>query len=174
MCEVRWEVKQVVKRVNNINQYSDLIAVSPIQIPEPGHCPICGVAVPYEYSHPTSACSRPLCESCYQHAIGRSDKSKCIICGELLPQIQYEAQFRNPREITNGIHQGRCLDYYVIMAARALSEPCVAHLFAQQVNSPVYGGTLQSQSPRIIYNAQPDLRDLFNTFDNELIKIKRH
>lgn len=171
MC--RFDVRGATAAGNyqHINEFSDLRAVSPIQIPEPGTCPVCGKPVPYEYSHPEGHCTRPLCESCYQQAINRSDKSRCIVCGEQLPKELYFAQHDNPREIGFAMHQGRCKDYFSILAARALGEASVAHLFGEE---PVYRGVIQPEVQQIGYDQSPSLQNLFGSTDTELVKVRRH
>ncbi|VBB45035.1 hypothetical protein TRIP_B350167 [uncultured Desulfatiglans sp.] len=129
MCDPRKIVKWIVKNYRKIKKLDKMFPAQfmehiPYGTAQPGRCLICGKQMSHSEMHPSGrATPRATCESCYaQWAADLSVTETCRVCGEYLEDSRMNQFRRNPREISNRLHDGRCMDYFAILSCKVLDE----------------------------------------------------
>jgi hypothetical protein len=100
-----------------------------------GRCPRCGKPLQFWEQRPQGRATRCMCTQDYDWIVPKSVGSdKCIVCGGNLPDHKVRAQYRNPREISEHIHDGECMHLWSIVHNFSIGEPDVVEMLCRRFN----------------------------------------
>ncbi len=68
---------------------------------------------------PDKITPRAICESCWARLTAQVT-IKCWVCGSVHDQQMLDYQRQAPQDIHYRIHDGKCMDYFALVSARAL------------------------------------------------------
>jgi hypothetical protein len=87
-----------------------------------GYCPSCQNLIPINEQFPPGRTSRSLCQRCYYDLITNKLGGMCLICRKPLPAYKLQGQANTPREISEYIHDGECIDYFTLIHCKVVGE----------------------------------------------------
>ncbi|MCB2141208.1 hypothetical protein KQH27_00705, partial [bacterium] len=124
MCEFTQRILGL-KRAMSGKSLNDLFPMNFLprfqyQFVQEGHCPECGMILPFDYLRPIVRTTRSLCDGCYTDLIANTINYNCFICGRSLPKHKVRAQKKNRREISYHIDDGYCLDYFTLVHCKVV------------------------------------------------------
>jgi hypothetical protein len=99
-----------------------------------GHCPSCQNLIPINEQFPPGRTSRSFCQRCYSDLITNKFRGPCLICRNPLPAYKIERQVETPREISEYLHDGECIDYFTLIHCKVVGED----MSFLRDDSPVY------------------------------------
>ena len=113
----------------------------------PNCCPCCGKRLQPWEQRPPGGATRCMCVQEYNALVPNNVGSyECLVCGGSLPDQKVWAQSSNPREVSNHIHDGKCMLLWSLIHNISIGEPDVTAVFnAYLKNSQSYD---QLPSPR--------------------------
>jgi len=87
---------------------------------QPGKCIKCLNDMAHHDMHPPGRITpRAICPKCWAVLTSQLTQN-CWVCGSWLDQQTIEHQQRAPQDIHHRIHDGKCMDYFSLVSARAL------------------------------------------------------
>jgi len=99
-------------------------------------CPRCGRALQLREQRPQGKATRCMCTYDYEMSVPNNvGNYKCNVCGGGLPDHKVRAQYSNPREISNHIHDGECMHLWTLIHNVSIGEPDVTAMFNAYLKS---------------------------------------
>jgi hypothetical protein len=141
MCEF-CEVNRKTASVKYFSSHPDsMIARSVMELfPyafRPNCCPRCGKKLQPWEQRPQGKATRCMCVDEYNAFVPNNVGSyECIICGGRLEGQKNRDQYSNPREISNHIHDGKCMHLWTIIHNVSIGEPDVTAMFDAYLERP--------------------------------------
>jgi len=117
----------------------------------PGQCFSCGKYLSPQEKKPPGRATRSMCNKCYEEQIANTINHDCFLCDFSLPDEKIMEQVKNPREIRAHMHEGTCVNAFVILHNIALEEP---EVFSRNALPMAQHDDIRS---RLISNQQPIL-----------------
>jgi len=113
------------------------------------HCLACGTWLPYNERRPQGRTTRCMCSRCYETLIVIYLNEFCFICGGPLPAYKVHAQTKNPREISENIHDGPCLDYHTLIHCKVVGD---VHLVLTGIDQPLQERSIGHEPKKMLSN----------------------
>lgn len=113
----------------------DILARFPFAL-RAGCCPKCGRYLQDWERKPPGRATRSMCRKDYENLIARRINLNCFVCGRALQQHKVQAQYQNPREMENHIHDGACNAAWTVIHNVAIAEPEMVVGFDEGYGSP--------------------------------------
>ena len=144
---------------------------------QPGKCIKCYRDMAQHEMHPPGRITpRAICEPCWARSTAQVT-IKCWVCGSVHDQQMLDYQRQAPQDIHYRIHDGKCMDYFALVSARALGvdtgvcEYPPPGLHPQEIDyKKLLGGVIYREPAQITYEPQETIGDIINMVPRQKVR----
>jgi len=144
---------------------------------QPGCCIYCYERMSqHQMFPPDKITPRAICESCWA-GLTAQVTIRCWVCGSVHDQQMLDYQRQAPQDIHYRIHEGKCMDYFALVSARALGvdtgvcEYPPPGLRLQEIDyKKLLGGVINHEPEQITYEPQETIGDIINMVPRQKVR----